>query len=235
MMHYQTLITVLCVLGASYAATMEEETSLNRKARDHEYLVECDNLSYWKDITPGHQCGECKIHGDPHVSTFDQVKFKFIGEPERYLATRVYGFDTPCDQIKIEFELVQHHNKRRHIFHKIFLIDGTETITLTRRNDGTIDTTNVPGGDQSGLDEFSYIFPNCQKIQMKFWDRALRLHIAGHSVLRGHMEGICGIYNGEQDDDMYGSDDIKYENQPDDFAATWKTDGLPGHTTHPDK
>ncbi|XP_071945713.1 uncharacterized protein [Antedon mediterranea] len=187
--------------------------------------IECNKLqcngTSWLPLTD-HDCPvTCVAWGDPHYETFDGKKYGFQGACEYILVTnylythsnsdfQITAANEPCGTSKATCTKV------------VTLTVGSgrnkQTIVLDRYSEvpassKTFDVTEV------GLSVFVHTDIGVTLV----WDKKTRVDIKVEPFHKNTLGGLCGTYNGNQEDDFTKSNGGFPVVSAKEFANSWKT------------
>ncbi|XP_019623670.1 PREDICTED: uncharacterized protein LOC109469577 [Branchiostoma belcheri] len=162
--------------------------------------------------------GICSAYGDPHFKSFDGRQYDFQGECE-YVIARSTGNN--AQQFSISSENIPCGTSgvtcTKSIIFTIGEGDSQKTLTLVRGQDVPKERDTPFQVAQVGL----YVFVRTDIGVTLQWDRGTRVYIKLETVHKGKVEGLCGNYNGDQQDDFLMPNGLTTELETE-FGNAWK-------------
>uniref|UniRef100_A0A481MQJ2 Hemolectin n=1 Tax=Nipponaphis monzeni TaxID=196483 RepID=A0A481MQJ2_9HEMI len=179
---------------------------------------------------------ECYAIGDPHYKTFDGMKFNFMGFCSYYLVVlpefSIEAENIPCDgtmSLEHGFETINVLGKSSCTKTVTIRFGNNTNIKLGQGktvfvNDESVEKLPVSIQSLAYIREQSTFFLQIlisNGIEV-WWDGETRMYIYASPELEGKTRGLCGTFNGNQNDDMFTPEgDI--ETNVVSFGNKWKT------------
>ena len=196
--------------------------------------------------------GWCHASGDPHYLTYDGARYDFMGTCRYLFSGVTAGNDTahlPWFDVQVQHRRAW-NTQVAMTEHVWFSFDGMEdgvTYTIyisvgdppqgsgypsylitevTRNYNGTTTTATL---NEMRNDDFTLInhgnfvqVTNWFSVEVEFTARSWAVDVHTPPCYEGHLEGLCGNWNGDRSDDFTGADGEIHTNVVD-FGQSWQT------------
>lgn len=192
----------------------------------------CSGGLWKKTATKDKDCsGICKSSGDPHYLTFDGKWYNFQGPCTYYLVQHkeisIIGENVPCGTTGATCTK------------SVKIVTGRMNIHLIRGadvyiNNVTIDISHPIGFDGLKIEQLgSFTSIAFTKLKVRvLWDRRTRVYIYMNQMYKGQVNGLCGNYDGDSEND-FGESPNAFE-----YGNKWEVSGScigPPPDVHPCK
>ncbi|CAM9601467.1 unnamed protein product [Lampetra fluviatilis] len=179
--------------------------------------------------------GVCTVYGDPHYRTFDGRAYDFQGNCQYVLARTIYSLidysslnltdmgDVDNDGFILTVENVPCGSSgvtcTKNIGLKYWRAHNGDVFKIDLvRGKNVVDSTGNFNIRRAGL----YLFVDTPIGVSIQWDYSTRLYIRLHPKYMGLVEGLCGNFNGDQNDDFVTPAAGPPEEMPNIFGDSWK-------------
>ncbi|XP_075924085.1 uncharacterized protein LOC116943709 [Petromyzon marinus] len=179
--------------------------------------------------------GVCSVYGDPHYKTFDGRAYDFQGNCQYVLARTIYSLidysslnltdmgDVDNDGFVLTVENVPCGSSgvtcTKNIGLKYWRAHNGDIFKIDLvRGKNVVDPTGNFIIRRAGL----YLFVDTPIGVSIQWDYSTRLYIRLHPKYMGLVEGLCGNFNGDQNDDFVTPAAGPPEEMPNIFGDSWK-------------
>ena len=145
----------------------------------------------------------CVAAGDPHYTTFDGFRFSYQGNCKYIMA------QTTSQNFRVISENVPCGTSGNTCAKNIYIYYNSLSITLVRGRVIEVNGQMIENieqgaqtfGDVTLKEVGGYYVVNSTEFMIK-WDGATRLYIVIHPAWANLMEGVCGNYNNDVNDDL---------------------------------
>ncbi|XP_047233615.1 alpha-tectorin-like isoform X7 [Girardinichthys multiradiatus] len=174
--------------------------------------------------------GTCSASGDPHYLTFDGKAFDFQGTC-RYVLATVCNDTDGLHHFSVKAKNEPWFGLPVSITAEVFVDVLGYEVRMSRHNIGTVEVNgilrNLPvvfNGSLSIFGSGSQTFVNADFGLRVTYDGSSTVSISVPPNYRGRMCGLCGNFNGNQNDDFHTPSGAMV-NAADDFGSAWKVPG----------
>ncbi|XP_072039800.1 zonadhesin-like [Amphiura filiformis] len=209
------VLLILCVTG--------NQSVLGKEACD-------EGLKRLDDIPEFEGChGVCEVAGDPHIKTFDCVRYEYHGQCEYTLAKN-------CGNDLFDFEIIGEFNRlvyrKQSVIMKLVIKTGGNTIEMDSSFGVSVNGKMMNSGYQELSVGTIQRYCNAVVVTLNngltiYWSAPYRATIQiqpeAAAALNGNICGLCGNNNGKKYDDFTTRENSKVSNVVE-FGDSWRSD-----------
>uniref|UniRef100_A0A087Y443 SCO-spondin n=1 Tax=Poecilia formosa TaxID=48698 RepID=A0A087Y443_POEFO len=166
--------------------------------------------------------GVCVATGDPHYVTFDGRCYSFLGDCQYVLARENSGLfsvtaeNVPCGSTGVTCTKSVTLSLGNTVIH---LLRGSKAVTV---NGMPVSLPKTYSGSGLALERAGIFVALSSRLGITLlWDGGMRVYVRLAPHLRGQVEGLCGNFDGDTENDFTTRQGI-VESTPELFGNSWK-------------